>query len=187
MKKEAKPQSHKTFHAADVAFIGIAAAIIALCSWVSIPTAVPFTLQTFAVFAALAILGGRNGFFAVLTYLLLGAVGVPVFAGFKGGLTALLGNTGGYLLGFLLLAAVYWLITALAGEKLYIKAIALTAGLLLCYAFGTAWFMVLYIKSNGSVSLLTVLGRCVFPFLLPDAVKMALALFVSKKLRLPDK
>ena len=187
MMQQVKTQSHKTFRAADVAFIGIAAAIIALCSWVSIPTAVPFTLQTFAVFLSLLILGGRNGFFAVLTYLLLGAVGVPVFAGFKGGLTALLGNTGGYLLGFLLLAAVYWLITTLAGEKLYIKAIALTAGLLLCYAFGTAWFMVLYIKTNGAVSLLSVLGWCVFPFLLPDAVKMALALLLSKKIKLPNK
>ncbi|MBE6819199.1 MAG: biotin transporter BioY [Ruminococcaceae bacterium] len=180
-------KTKQTFRAADVAFIGIAAAIIAVCSWVSIPTAVPFTLQTFAVFASLLILGGKNGFFAVLTYLLLGAVGVPVFAGFKGGLAALLGNTGGYLLGFLLLAAVYWLITALAGEKLYIQILALSAGLLVCYAFGTAWFMMLYIKTNGPVSLLTVLGWCVFPFLLPDAVKMALALLLSKKIKLPNK
>lgn len=170
------------FKPLELAYIGIFAALIAVCSWISIPTTVPFTLQTFAVFLALAMLGGRNGFFAVLTYILLGAVGVPVFAGFKGGIAALLGNTGGYIVGFLLLAGVYWLMTSLINEKIYIKAIALVLGLVLCYAFGTAWFMFVYIKSNGAVSLITVLGWCVFPFILPDIVKLALSLLISSRL-----
>ena len=181
--KNSGSKTKPTFRAADLASIGIFAAIIALCSWVSIPTTVPFTLQTFGVFAALSILGGRNGFFAVLTYLLLGATGIPVFSGFKGGLAALAGNTGGYLLGFLLLAGIYWLITSLAGNKTVVKAVSLTVGLLTCYAFGTAWFMVLYIRNNGTVSLLTVLGWCVFPFLIPDAVKLLLALLLSAKVK----
>ncbi len=166
----------------DLAYIGISAALIAICSWISIPTTVPFTLQTMAVFLVLALFGGRNGFFAVLTYILLGAVGVPVFAGFKGGLGALLGNTGGYILGFLLLAAIYWLMTKLMNDKIYIRAAAMVLGLLVCYAFGTAWFMVLYTKANGAVSLMSVLGWCVFPFLLPDAVKLAVALVLGTKL-----
>ena len=170
------------FKPIELAYIGIFAALIAVCSWISIPTTVPFTLQTFAVFLALAMLGGRNGFFAVLTYILLGAVGVPVFAGFKGGIAALLGNTGGYIVGFLLLAGVYWLMTSLINEKIYIKAIALVLGLVLCYAFGTAWFMFVYIKSNGAVSLITVLGWCVFPFILPDVIKLALSLLISSRL-----
>ena len=166
----------------DLAYIGISAALIAICSWISIPTTVPFTLQTMAVFLVLALFGGKNGFFAVLTYILLGAVGVPVFAGFKGGLGALLGNTGGYILGFLLLAAIYWLMTKLMNDKIYIRAAAMVLGLLVCYAFGTAWFMVLYTKANGAVSLMSVLGWCVFPFLLPDAVKLAVALVLGTKL-----
>lgn len=170
------------FKPVELAYIGIFAALIAVCSWISIPTTVPFTLQTFAVFLALAMLGGRNGFFAVLTYILLGAVGVPVFAGFKGGIAALLGNTGGYIVGFLLLAGVYWLMTSLINEKIYIKAIALVLGLVLCYAFGTAWFMLVYIKSNGAVSLITVFGWCVFPFILPDVIKLALSLLISSRL-----
>ena len=170
------------FKPIELAYIGIFAALIAVCSWISIPTTVPFTLQTFAVFLALAMLGGRNGFFAVLTYILLGAVGVPVFAGFKGGIAALLGNTGGYIVGFLLLAGVYWLMTSLINEKIYIKAIALVLGLVLCYAFGTAWFMFVYIKSNGDVSLITVLGWCVFPFIIPDVIKLALSLLISSRL-----
>ena len=70
----------------ELAYTGILAALIAVCSWISIPTAVPFTLQTFAVFLTLGLLGGRLGTLAVTVYLLLGAVGLPVFAGFHGGL-----------------------------------------------------------------------------------------------------
>ena len=65
----------------ELAYTGILAALIAVCSWISIPTAVPFTLQTFAVFLTLGLLGGRLGTLAVTVYLLLGAVGLPVFAG----------------------------------------------------------------------------------------------------------
>lgn len=167
---------------ADISYIGIFAAIIAACSWISIPTAIPFTLQTFGVFAALAMLGGKRGFFAILTYLLAGAVGLPVFAGWKGGLTVFVGNTGGYLIGFLLLGAVYWLITACVNEKPFTKVLALVIGLLLCYAFGTAWFFYLSAKTGEAVSFLNVLGWCVFPFLLPDAIKLALAMVLSAKL-----
>ena len=70
----------KGFQTTDIVFIGIFAVIIAICSWISIPAAVPFTLQTFGVFAAVEILGGKCGTMAVLVYLLLGAVGIPVFA-----------------------------------------------------------------------------------------------------------
>ena len=86
----------------ELARAALFAALIAICSWISIPTAVPFTLQTFAVFLALGVLGGKLGTLSVAVYLLLGAVGLPVFAGFQGGLGALLGATGGYLAGFLL-------------------------------------------------------------------------------------
>ncbi len=64
----------------DISYIGMFAVIIAISSWISIPTAVPFTMQTFGISAALAVLGGKRGTYAVLTYLLLGGVGVPVFA-----------------------------------------------------------------------------------------------------------
>ena len=69
----------------DIVYIGIFAVLIAICSWISIPTTVPFTLQTFGVFMAVSILGGMRGTLAVLVYILLGAVGMPVFAGFTGG------------------------------------------------------------------------------------------------------
>ena len=173
----------KKFKATDIAYIGIFSAIIALFSWVSIPTTVPFTLQTLAIFLSLTLLGGRNGFYSILVYIALGAAGIPVFSGFKGGLGVLAGNTGGYILGFILLGAVYWVMTSIFGEKLHIQIIALVLGLLICYAFGTAWFVYLYIKANGAVTLMTVLGWCVFPFILPDAIKMVAAILLAKRLR----
>ena len=87
----------------------IIAALMAICSWISIPLTVPFTLQTFAVFVTLGILGGKRGTLSILVFLLLGAIGVPVFAGFTGGMGILLGNTGGYIIGFILSALVMWI------------------------------------------------------------------------------
>ena len=85
----------------DVAYIAIFTALMAVCSWISIPTAIPFTLQTMAVFLAVGLLGGKRGTLAVTAYVLLGAVGAPVFANFSGGIGILLGQTGGYILGFI--------------------------------------------------------------------------------------
>ena len=163
-------------------YIAAGAALIAVCSWISIPTAIPFTMQTFAVFLLMLVLGGKRGTSAVLVYLLLGAAGLPVFSGFTGGIGILLGNTGGYLAGFLLLGVVYMIAERLFGEKLQIKTSALLTGLAVCYAFGTAWFMLVYTKANGAVGLGTVLGWCVLPFILPDLVKLALALALSRRL-----
>ena len=156
----------KTQHQKIVAMVQIAlfAAIIAVCSWIQIPMTVPFTMQTFAVFCALATLGGKGGTISILIYIVLGAVGVPVFAG------------------FLFTGLLYWLITHFFGEKLPVMILALVLGLAVCYTFGTAWFMIVYAKNSGSVGLLTALGWCVFPFILPDCVKMALAILIGKRL-----
>ena len=173
--------------ARDMAYIALMAALTAVCAWISIPATVEFTMQTFAVFAALILLGGKRALMAVIVYLLMGAVGLPVFAGFNGGLGALLGPTGGFLVGFAAMALVYWLITALAGEGRWVRVAALLAALAVCYAFGTAWFMVVYAQRTGPIGLTTALSWCVFPFIVPDLVKMALALVlagrVAKRIR----
>lgn len=166
----------------DLVYIAIGAALIAICSWISIPTAVPFTLQTFAVFFVLLALGGERGTLATLVYVLLGAVGVPVFAGFSGGIGILLGSTGGYIIGFLFTGLIYILFTKFFKKNIVMKILALVIGLAVCYAFGTAWFMHVYIKSSGEVGLLTVLGWCVFPFIIPDLLKLALAVVISKRI-----
>lgn len=167
----------------QLASTGIMAALIVICAWITIPTVVPFTMQTFAIFLAVGLLGGKLGSLAVGVYLLLGAVGLPVFSGFRGGLGTFAGVTGGYLLGFLLLALVMWLGERLFGENTAVFLLSAIAGLAVCYFFGTAWYLLLYTRTTGPVSLWTVLGSCVFPFLLPDGLKLALALVLRRRLR----
>lgn len=167
----------------DLVYIAVGAALLAVCAWISIPLTVPFTMQTFGVFFLLSALGGKRGTCSILVYILLGAIGVPVFAQFSSGLGILLGNTGGYILGFLLSGAIYIVMTKLLGEKLPVRIAALVLGLAVCYAFGTAWFMYLYTKANGAVTLGTVLSWCVIPFVIPDLVKLALAVVISARLK----
>nr|WP_325196323.1 biotin transporter BioY [uncultured Oscillibacter sp.] len=171
------------FRTVDLAYIALFAVLMAVCAWITIPMTVPFTLQIFAVFAALVTLGGRRGTYAVVVYLLLGAVGLPVGAGFQGGLGWLLGTTGGYIVGFLCIALLYWLLTAKLGESLPVVIAACVLGLTLCYAFGTAWFMVVYAQNSGPVGLMTALGWCVFPYIIPDLVKLVLAVLLSRRVK----
>ena len=154
----------------DLVYIAVFAVLMAVCSWISVPTAVPFTLQTFAVFMAVGVLGGRRGTMAVALYIILGAVGVPVFAGMTGGIGILTGTTGGYIVGFLFSALVMWAMEKIPGKKSVIQILSMAAGLIVCYAFGTVWFM-------------AVLGWCVIPFIIPDIIKILLAYGLSRKLK----
>ena len=179
---------HQKTHASalrttDIAYIGLFVAAMAICSWISIPLVVPVTLQTFAVFLAVGLLGGKRGTIAVCAYIFLGAIGVPVFAGFGGGPGALLGQSGGYIIGFIFTALIMWGVTKALGEKLWAMALGMVLGLIACYAFGTLWYMMIYTRSTGPVGVMAVLGWCVFPFIIPDLCKIALALFLTRRLR----
>ena len=175
----------------DIVLIGAFAALMAICAWITIPGTVPFTLQTFGVFITFYLLGGKRGTIAVLIYILLGAVGLPVFSGFKGGWGVLIGTTGGYIIGFLFSALVMWAIyrpfekleNKNRATKLLVPFLEMTVGLIVCYAFGTAWFMVVYTRTKGALSLATCLSWCVIPFVIPDLIKIALALVLGFRLR----
>ena len=172
------------FRTVDMAYVALFAVLMAVCAWISIPMVVSFTLQTFAIFAALLTLGGRRGTYAVIVYLMLGLVGLPVFAGFKGGPGALLGATGGYIVGFFATALLYWLVTARLGDSLPVAATACVLGLAVCYAFGTAWFLKVYSMQPGSsMNLAKALRLCVTPFILPDLGKLALAVVLSRRVK----
>ena len=170
------------FSARDLARVAMGVALIAVCSWLSVPMTVPFTLQTFAVCLLAALFGLRLGLWTVVCYLLLGAAGAPVFAGFSGGIAALLGPTGGYLVGFLFTALAVGLAVERLGRKLTVLIAAMALGILLCYTFGTAWFVLVYTRSSGPITVGAALGMCVFPYLLPDAVKIALSAILTKRL-----
>lgn len=169
----------------DMAYIAVFAVLMAICSWISIPTAIPFTLQTFAVFLAVCVLGGKRGTLSVLVFVLLGAVGVPVFAGFTGGPHVLMGNTGGYIIGFIFAGLLMWLMERVFGRKMWVQAMSMLLGMVTYYVFGTIWFMIVYMRTTGPIGVSAVLGWCVIPFLIPDLVKAALALFLGNTLRRP--
>lgn len=160
----------------------LCAALMALCAWIALPAGdIAFTLQTLGLFLTLGLLGGKRGTVAICIYLMLGAVGLPVFSGFQGGIGILLGASGGYILGFLAAALAYWGVTALFPKALLP---AMILGQLICYAFGTLWFQLVYLESGTSLALGAVVAKCVLPYLFPDAVKLILAWFLLRRMRI---
>lgn len=150
------------------------AALTAVCAWLSIPIPpISFTLQTFAVFLTLGVLGGKWGTVSILLYLLLGLVGLPVFSGFRGGAAAMLDATGGFLWGFPAAALVYWLLERLG------KLPAMIVGQLVCYVCGCVWFSVY----AGGAGIGAAVMTCVAPYLIPDGVKLWLACSVSSRIK----
>ena len=166
----------------DIAVIAMGVALLAVCAWISIPMTIPFTMQTFAVCLVAALFGCRRGMWTVLCYILLGAVGAPVFSGFMGGAGTLLGVTGGYIVGFLFTAFVVGLAPEKFGRSLPVLIVSMVLGILLCYAFGTLWFLFVYARKTGPIGLGTALSWCVFPYLLPDAAKIVLAAVLTRRL-----
>jgi len=171
------------FKVVDLTYMAVGAALTAVCSWISIPSTVPFTLQTFAVFCVLSLLGGKRGTVSIIIYILLGAVGMPVFAGFTGGIGILLGTTGGYIIGFILMGLLFWLAEHFFGNALPVRIVSMLAGLLVCYAFGTGWFLWVYARQSGAIGIGTALSWCVLPFILPDLAKMALAVGIAGRVK----
>lgn len=167
----------------DFTMAALFAALMAVCSWISIPATVPFTMQTFGVFLTVGLLGGKRGTIAIAVYLLLGAIGAPVFSGFSGGLGYMLGATGGYIIGFLFSAILMWVMESVFGRGMKVLAVSMVLGLLACYAFGTIWFMTVYTKNTGDIGLATALGWCVIPYIIPDVIKIALACILTRRLR----
>lgn len=156
------------------------AALLTICAWISVPFgAISFTMQTFGVLLALGLLGGKWGSISILVYLLLGAIGAPVFSGFQGGFGVLLGATGGYLTGFLFSALIFWLITAIfPGNKGLFW--AMLAALPVCYLFGSLWYAYFYAQGAALTEILTL---CVLPYIIPDILKLFLAYFLTRKLK----
>ena len=160
--------------------IGIA--LISICSWISVPLMIPVTLQTFAVCFVTALLGLKMGLWSLAGFILLGAVGIPVFSGFRGGVGVLLGVTGGYIIGFLFTSLTVGLAVKRFGRSFPVLILSMVLGVLLCYAFGTAWFMLVYTRGGNAITLGGALGMCVVPYLIPDGIKIALAAALVRRL-----
>ena len=167
----------------DLVLIALFAALMALCAWVTVPYAVPFTMQTFGVFLALLLLGGKRGTICMAVYLLLGAVGLPVFSGFHGGVGALVGSTGGYLVGFIVSALLMWALSGFARKSRWTLAASMALSLAACYAFGTAWFVIVSVRAGKAMTVGAALSMCVLPYIVPDAAKLWLACVLARRLK----
>ena len=177
------PQNSNKNKTNDIVFIALFAVLIVVCSWISIPYVVPLTMQTFAVYLTLNYLGAKRGTVSIFIYLCLGLIGAPVFSNFNSGIGALFGVTGGYMLGWLLSGLVMGLLEKLIGTKIWAQAISMLAGLIVCYIVGTAWFMVVYARNTGPIGIWSALLWCVIPFIIPDLLKLGLALWISLRLK----
>lgn len=167
--------------AKELCYISAAVALLAVCSWISIPFAsVPITLQTLALFLMVGVLGTRRATFAVFAYLALGFFGVPVFSLFTGGAIKLFEPAGGFLIGFLVATPIMGLFYR---GKLWQKAVALLLGLVIYNLFAVVWFCVLYTGfSAGGVW--TAILTCVLPYLPFDVIKIALALVLTERIKI---
>lgn len=167
----------KKLQTIDIVTVSLAAALMCVCSWIQIPSAIPFTLQTFAVFFVALVLGAGRGFAATLIYILLGIIGLPVFSGFQSGIGALLGPTGGYVVGFMLCVLIVGAFADKKGLSVPFSPVYLAIGLIVCYTAGTLWYTFIYNDGN----ILSAIGICVLPFIIPDIIKVSLALIIATR------
>lgn len=140
---------------------------------------IPINFALLSIFIAGGLLGAKFGTLSIIVYVLLGAFGVPVFSHFSGGFAIIAGPTGGYIIGYIATAFLTGLLSSkIKGKNFIVLPIAMIVGLVACYAFGTAWYMI-----GTKVSLWQALGWCVFPFLPGDAIKIAVATIIVTKLK----
>ena len=162
--------------------IAVSTAILAVCSWMTVPAGVPFTMQSFAVVTVAALFGGKCGFFTVLTYILIGATGIPVFSGMRGGVGILFGETGGYLFGFLIGAFVCGKICE-KNKSIAVMFSAMLLNMLICYTIGCLWVAFLFSGNKDALGFAAVAGRFVLPFVIPDMAKIAVSILTVTAVR----
>ena len=174
----------KNFPIKEITLIAQFAALTAVCSWLQVPTApIPFTMQTFAVFLSVYVLGVGKGFLSVLVFLLLGISGLPVFANFQGGIGVIAGVTGGYLIGFLPAVLVTGLLLRICPEKPVMSFLSMASGLLICYVFGTIWFIIMSNNGGNGITVPSALKTAILPFIIPDIVKIIIAILIGRRIK----
>lgn len=176
MKEEKRPS---IFTVREMVFIAICAAIICVLAPISVPTGVvPVSLGTLAIYFSAALLGGKRGTIAVVVYILLGMVGLPVFSAMRGGIAVLFGTTGGYIIGYIPLALLTGVFSDMKSKLHWTIPVGMVLGTVVLYAFGTAWYMIM----SGS-TLEAALLACVVKFLPFDAVKIVISTLLAVPLK----
>ena len=157
---------------------GVMAAITSVLAPLALPVGpVPVTLVNLVIYLSLYLLGGRLASISCLIYILLGLAGMPVFAGFTGGAGKLLGPTGGYILGYLVMAVVSGVFVDRFSSRI-LHGMGMIIGTALCYGLGTAWYCF-----SAQTTPAAALALCVFPFIPGDVIKIGAALTLGPILR----
>lgn len=170
----------QTTRTQKIVLIGLMTAVTCILGPLSIPlpfSPVPISLTNFAIFLAVFVLGMKDATISFLIYLLLGAVGVPVFASFSAGLGKLVGPTGGYLFGFIFLALIMGFFMEHFDRKIVPTIVGMVIGMAVCYIFGTVWLAKLM-----SLSFKEALALGVLPYLAGDTAKIIIAVIAGPKL-----
>ncbi|OBR96797.1 biotin transporter BioY2 [Clostridium ragsdalei P11] len=163
----------------QMAIIGVMAAVICILGPLSIPIGVvPISFTNLAIYFVLYTLGMKKGTISYIIYMLIGFVGVPVFSGFTGGPSKLLGPTGGYIIGFIFMALIAGFFIDVFFDKWYLCFVGMVLGTAVCYVFGTIW---LSYQTNISISAAFAAG--VIPFIPGDLAKILIATFIGSKIR----
>lgn len=169
----------QTFSTRRLAMMALFSAILCILGPMSIPIGpVPISMTNFGVCLAAFLLGPIDAAISVVVYLVLGIVGLPVFSGAMGGLGKVAGPTGGYLVGFIFLALVAGFFVIKWPKNVVMQVVGMVVGTIVLYAFGTAWFCI-----QMDMGVIKALGLCVFPFLIGDAAKIAVATLISVPLK----
>lgn len=161
----------------DMTLIALFVAVISVSAQVAIPLGmVPFTLQTMCILLAGLILGGKKGTIAILIYILVGAVGMPVFANFKGGIGTIFMQTGGFIMSFPIMAYCAGKIAEMTDKFMY-KMLGCLLGVTLNFVFGCTYFMIV-----TKMDLMVSLSYTVFPFIATSLIQIILAIKLSEKI-----
>ena len=162
----------------QIAMIAVMTAVTCVLAPLSVPIGpVPISLTNLVIYFSLFILGTKKGTISYLIYLLLGLVGLPVFSGFTGGPAKLAGPTGGYIIGFIVMAVIAGLVIDNCHKPL-IQLVGMIAGTIVCYLFGTVWFCIV-----ADSTFKAALGICVIPFIPADLIKMIIAMIIGPMIK----
>ena len=154
----------------------IMAALMCILGPMSIPIgAVPISFTNLVIYLTVYLLGAKKGCISYLIYMLLGVAGLPVFSGYTGGIAKLAGPTGGYLVGFILLALISGIVLEKTNRNIVWSFVGMVAGTAIAYLFGTVWFV---IQAQCTVGY--ALSVCVMPFIPFDLLKMVIAIALGK-------
>ena len=177
---QVKPLAATSSRSRSIAFTALSIAIMAVSAWITVPIGpVPFTLQMFAVTFAILVLAPKQAIGAIAGYLALGAIGVPVFSGMRGGIGVLLGPTGGFLWGYLIgVTLAVGLLALFRRRGIDNFAVGMLCGLVFtAVAYACGWFQYMFVAGVGPIESFLV---TVAPFIIVDVLKIAAATAVAR-------